>query len=752
METTENIPTLADLALQYGTIGKDQYQHLKSLFTLKEKEKKPADYADLILGQKMATQYQLGLLRLIQEYHIIRRRGEEFGKIAIEKGFATPVDISRALEIQKKEFKKSRLRKLIGDILVETRVITTKQKEKILKEQTLFDKKSDEILTDAARESKDPDSGVDLSDYEKDFLRIKALDEEFSASVIEKGLASQREVKKAKQVQEEEFKSDKTINILGDIMVSMSFITEEQKNIILEEQGRSDEISNRKDLILAVSVSKDAMIAWIQIENPENQEVLLDQVKATISREGIIQGIYPDALIQAHLDAGMTTFPVARNDGSQALRSVKKLTTFFDEDLTERGEKRKGDVLIQEDTTNESQVPQKSLYGKRTAKVSNLDFTIRCASGTRFSRDKSKIIASKTGVPALSVERNLYIHPVINVLEDADQRYGPLEPYSNIAVSGIITGAYPITAGSIKANEIRGANIEAIGDIRTDVGITDATIRAQGDIHARYLHNCRVETFGDIYIKNEIIDSEIRCSGKLDSPGCRVITSQIFAKQGVTLAGTGSEKTLPCAITAGGEHHIIGLEQTILDEIKIITSKLEDLKTEKRELRQDAKRTFQKMVELKIFHDRAKQKKEILSFEFKKKKDDHSKKKLKNILKLISTFDKRMSSSVQTLKELNAAKKKHEATAGKLTTKIKALEAKTKKEVLLLEQSLFAYLEWTRTQGNNPVIEIRGKAFAGSEFNGAYSNLKIDSDRMNFRIEEVCETDKKPALEINTLK
>jgi len=88
-----------------------------------------------------------------------------------------------------------------------------------------------------------------------------------------------------------------------------------------------------------------------------------------------------------------------------------------------------------------------------------------------------------------------------------------------------------VPTGSIKAREIRGAIIESIGTIRADVGITDTIIRSQGDIHARYLHNCQIETFGNIYIENEIFDSKITVSGKIDSPGCRIISSSLYAKK-----------------------------------------------------------------------------------------------------------------------------------------------------------------------------------------------------------------------------
>ena len=111
MAQTEHIPSLAQLALDYGTISTPQHAYLIRLHGLLAKDNKPADYGDLLLGQKMATRYQVELLKLILEYHIIRRKGEAFGKIAVEKGFATPADIRKALDIQKREFRKSRLKK-----------------------------------------------------------------------------------------------------------------------------------------------------------------------------------------------------------------------------------------------------------------------------------------------------------------------------------------------------------------------------------------------------------------------------------------------------------------------------------------------------------------------------------------------------------------------------------------------------------------------------------------------------------------
>jgi len=286
VDQTKNIPTLASLALQYGTIDQQQYRHLTALHAQKEKEKSPMDYTGLLLSQKFATKYQIGLLKLIQEYYIVKKRGEEFGKFAIEKGFATQVDVEKALELQKKEFKRARVKKLIGDILVESRVITAKQKNSILKEQLVLEQRANTIFSskpvnqksagtlDQEMKSQDlPDDSnlpddSELSDYEKKFLKVKVLDKEFAARVTEKGLASEREVMIAQRAQEEEFKKENTLKLLGDIMVTMAFITEEQKNIILKDQNRSNkDLDNKeKDLPIEVIISPDKMIARVKID------------------------------------------------------------------------------------------------------------------------------------------------------------------------------------------------------------------------------------------------------------------------------------------------------------------------------------------------------------------------------------------------------------------------------------------------------------------------------------------------------
>ncbi len=743
MEQDNQILSLPELALQYGTINADQFKQINQAYLEHEQNNDSIDWSQLMLDQRVATNYQVGLLKLIQEYLILKKRGEEFGKIAIEKGFATTEDVEKALEHQKKEFKRAKIKKLIGDILVESRVITVKQRNAILKEQTFLDTQVDKIFdTDSIEKKGQKDDAklieepqIALSKYDNQFLQIKVLDQEFAASVIEKGIASKRDVTVAQKVQEDAFKKENRLQILGDIMVKLNHITEEQKNVILMEQKRLDE-KEKSDIgsSVQISISPDQMEAIVDIKHDIHTITLLD-IKNALIKKGVCYGIYPDAILQCNLDQKNKRFTAARQDYSIELIKDHKAIYHFNTHKIDEEKKDMGATLAEQDFGSQTHM-KKGVFGENIEQPNRYDFTFRCGPGTRLSKDKTKAFAGKTGFPSLSIERKLYIHPTINVLEDADLKYGALERYANLKILGVLTGAYPVTAGNINAREIRGANIKSIGDIESQIGINESIINTQGDLHARYIHSSTIYAFGDVIVDNEIIDSQIFCSGRIKSPNCRIISSDLYGKKGVELAGAGNNRTKPCTIAAGTEHHIFEIAKTIQADIQRTRSHLDDL-IEKRNI-QDGyiNKTFQKMVELKIFHDRAKKKKETLSIEFKKKKNSYSKEKLKNIATLLNNFKNRMAASLSSLKELNKLKKDYENKKESIEKKIKKLEPKIENEISDLKIDLFAFLEWARKKESKSQIKISGTVFSGTTLKGIFSSLKFNENQKNISVFE----------------
>ena len=737
MEQQNQIPSLAELALQYGTINNEQFAHIFGISVPKVKQDTGIGFDQLLIRHGFATGYQVGLLKLIQEYLIIKKRGEAFGKIAIEKGFAAPEDVIKALEHQKKEFKRAKIKRLIGDILVESRVLTIKQKNVILKEQISLNTQAEKIfaLDESTQTGLGEDGSIEnsipLSEYEKQFLKIKGLDQKFAERLIEKGFSSKRQVKIAQKIQDQEFEKEHTIRILGDIMVEFNYLTTDQKNRVIKEQDRIEKNEGRLTTPgVHVRIHKDQMAATVTISK-DMADVRLQDIKQALDTMGIQYGIYPDAVLQCNLDLENNAFIAAKQGFSMESMELAKPVYHFDSDKKEPKVKKKGAPLAEVLSGGDAYF-EKDLFGNRIEQLNGKTLSFRCASGTRLSRDDTKALADKTGVPSLSIERKLYVHSTINILEDADLKYGPIESYANLNVSGVLTGAYPVTAGQINVREIRGASIDAIGCVRSQIGMTDAVIRTQGDVHARYLHHCRIETFGNVYIENEIIDSQILCSGKIDSGHCRVISSTLYAKQGIELAGAGSSKTKACVLGAGTEHHLLEKIKQIDLEIKSVTQQLDELKEKRDEKDRYAKKIFRKMIELKIFHDRAKNKKKKLANEFKNRKRTFTKKELKNLVELISNFDNKVTSSISSLKILNEKKKKYEREKKIIEIKIETLQPKISKKVSELQMDMVSFIEWTRKQENIPQIKINHKLFPGTILKGIFSSLKIKKDVNNF--------------------
>ena len=117
-----------------------------------------------------------------------------------------------------------------------------------------------------------------------------------------------------------------------------------------------------------------------------------------------------------------------------------------------------------------------------------------------------------------------------------------------------------------------------------------------------------------------------------------------------------------------------------------------------------------------------------------------------NIQKLILTYDKRMSSSLVTLKTMNASKKEHDACVVELKKKISMFAAQAEKDILSHEKTLFAYLEKSKEKIGVPVIEIKGKAYAMTNLGGVYQIFSLTDEKEDFKVKELWHQEKSPEL------
>ncbi len=648
----KSLPNTAMLAFRYGTISKNEFELVNKLYN---KASGSSSFADILINQGFATRHQAGLLKIIRDFYLIRHQSRAFGNIAVKQGFATRQDIKNALTIQRTAFKKKKTNRLIGDILVESGVMTKKQRDQILKEQ---------------------------------------------------------------------------------------------KNLEKEKQDKKEKSASSLPAISLV-VSDDSMDVLIMVnrQNQADKSITVNKIKTELEQKQIKYGLFSDSIIQCFIDGGDTVFSIAR--GSFPLKyDNRAITFFFNPDNIEKEYVKKGDCLARQKISVKD-IKGKDVFSRPITrdKLKNMPASLlRCGSGTRLSRDSQKIFAKKTGMPFFSVYKKFYIHPVCNILEDADAGYGRIEEFANINISGTLGSAFPVTAGSIEAKEIRGTEIKANGNITAEFGITRASIRCQGDVKAKYIRNSTIEAFGDVIVQHEIIDSKIIISGKLKGSGARVIASHISAKNGIKIKRCGSSVTEPCTLAAGRDDHALLESKNIDHAIKNIKTELDSLREKRAELVKRTDQLYKQMARLKQFHDTAEKKKIKLESQLKGREINKKTRVLLNKLK------NKIKISINSLKELNSNKKRIESKLKKIDSTIKITRKDVENKISSLENDRSIILHLASKQPGQPEINIKDNVFEKTVLKGIFSEKTIEKSFNKVIVKEVRTTNTKSGHSLKIFK
>lgn len=785
------IPSLGQLALKYGTINSRQLERALAYVDAETARGQRVSLGQTLVNQGSATAAQINLLNLIREFLVLRKQGEKFGQIAVEKGFATPEEVNWALEVQKQAFKQKKVKRLVGDLLVEAGAITPEQRDLVTREQKRFEQEIERTFhaldgpEPKADRSDLPGKEAKLSDFEKEYLSLRALDQNFARNVVEKGFATQKQVDDALEMQATAFRELERIVLLGDVMVSKGILTPEQREAILSEQSRlqtsgpelkpvNGTFGQRPRTVLPpapepqetghviphpaveILISGDAMEASVKLTPDDVRQVNLEAVLSAARARGIQYGLVPDRLIVSHLDRGDTAFIIACGTRPVHPGSLVPVYGFpthgknpASNDASLPLQVIKGEALA-ELGHPETRGQGKDILGRDlpAPPVSANDITLfRCGSGARIARDQTKAFAGKSGTPHLTIDGKLHVFSNVHVLEDADFRYGPIEPNANLRITGTLTGAFPVQAGHLTASEIRGADIDALGSIRVDIGITGTTIRTQGSIHARYIHNCTIYAFGDVIVEHEILDSRIVTSGKCVAGKSRIIASAISARLGVEAGGIGSDVTEPCVISVGREDHLVSelnrLDTAILqagEDLERLSEALEDTRAKGVTL-------FNQMVRLKVFHDRAKKQKRAVKTALEANPETDTKQAAKTE-NLFQDLSRKMETIIASLKELNRKKSLVDEQGQAIEEKLGQIRPGVEKTIEGLEADRRAFLKWSlETQGSG-TVSVKGAIAQGTRIQGVLSSLTVGDTLRGCCIEEKPVPDKPETAEL----
>lgn len=752
----KSIPSFAELALKYETINQEQ---LNEAYQFMEEKKSNGDHCsleDAIVLKKMATQYQVNLLKVIRNFLIIRKRSEQFGEIAVKRGYATPEQIKYALAKQHQAFREARTRKMVGDMLVESGVITKEQQQAIAKEQQSIQAESQK------GEGKGQEDKKVVQEREKSGKKGQNSNGKF----------------------QEEGKSVDNIEIVISANAMEGWV-----KILPDPQSkptngvRSDSLNSPAEVSALEATVKDSNLKISPVILPTT----LESLKAALEKKGVRSGICSDAVLQCHIDREDSFFPAAVGEqiyspmpeyqfnvdqlvGEIALKRNKTLAFIHSGHVETRTKDLFGRTVV---LTNSTDPPLLKDHGSEESCHNSTEISaqpapihessiskwhhpvFRCGAGAILSEDGMRVLSEQSGYPALSLDGRLYIFPVINILGDADTHFGPIDPYASVNVAGTVTGAYPVTAGQMRAREIDGATISSIGDVTVEIGINRSRIKTQGSVRAKYIHNSRIEAFGDVVVEHEIIDSTIIISGRCDAAKSRIIASRVSAKRGVIAAGVGSDVTEPCHISVGCEDHIVLQSQQITRQIRNVRKELDDLTHKSESLKLKIEDIFKKMVELKLVHDRAKasaiecqQKVDIASDSTTAPSAGDLPPQKGNMatggnadvddktVHLIDTLKVQMESAVDALRRYNQQKNSMQLDLEKVEKSINAIKPRVDREILELEMDRNRFLKWSESHHSIPEIRISGRLSQATRVKGAFASITIQEDTRNIQLIE----------------
>lgn len=758
-------PLLAVLATYYGTITAEQLAQALNLEKTARRKGAEVPLEQLFIQYNMASPKQVDLLLLIKNFIELREKSEAFGRAAIVRGYLTADELARAFKRQEKEFKQKRVNILIGDILMEEGVLSQAQCELILKVVSGSIAGIPSSKTDDKEISRDSDmaldNGVNLTAFEKKFLKIQELDKKFGEIAVQKGLVSDSQVAHALQVQEQMFRKLEMLKQIGDIFTEEGVLSDDQCREIYQMiespssrvaqpssppvkpvetvRGKIDVTDDHVELYVA----PDKMTAHLTIKKRVPAGATPGDIRRFLKSKGIIFGVLGDKEIKQFLNKRDKTQIRIATGKPPRPGEGEEIAYFFDIGFPMKyvgGKKEKEKMeevvvprgkILAEKTPGTDPRPGVDIFGNAVNTVHHIDACWRLGKGARFSSDGLRIIAGNEGVPRLSIDGKIYVFSKTNILDDADVKTGPLGENSNISVMGTLKGAYPVRGGDVKAGEIRDADIDVVGDVQVDVGITNAKIVAQGAVVARYIMNSDIEAYGDVVVENEIIDSTILTSGVCIVRKSRIIASAITAKKGIIAQAVGSHVTNPCALWVGRNRHVETVFERMETDIERRKTELEKKEAMISRLNQKTQHVMARVVRLK-------------------KNIEHTALAKSRLMKKNAKPTPASARTPLTPEKLEAQLKKQlgslkkaEQTAAHLKKAITRVqdELNAEKPMFLkfaeeAGQDLHAIRNWSHHDKGRSIIKINGVIEADTVISGKYSSFTLEKPRRHIGISE----------------
>lgn len=662
------------IALFLNFLSKSDYQLLiKDLKKLGGKEN--LDILKIMLAKKYVGQQELLQLKKACLNFAKAQEDSRFGSLCIEFGFLTASNLDLALEEQKR-LTESGQHVRIGDLLVDAGMISSRHRKLVLQKQQL------EAAGDKSRAAKTP---------------------------VESTPADQTKAPETEPAETEPEEDEFDLSMMREI----------------------------RDPEVVLYIQEDGLKAFMKKTVDFDKSMPLTDLKLILDKYGIIYGLVDDGDLTNFINLPKyrdQVFQVAKGlapiDGTDA-----RIVYMFEQDYLKAGKlsddgtidfKERGDIpfVAQGDVLAEKIPPKPgkdgiNVYGDSIPQVEAMDVSFNVGKGVHVTRDELKVIADADGTPKLKQSGELSVNTAYFIEGDVDYNTGHVKFDKNVYITGSIRSGFRVEAIDVVANSIDGGIVKAEGDVFVKSGATESVIEAKGKVRAGYLHRCKINSMGDLIVAKEIVDTDVLIEGAFDMSRGRLFSSKVCAKGGAQVYAIGSEKAKPSEIIVGASLYLekelenidkaIEQRQNLLEDNTISKNKFEAelavLKEKLENYRQSKKRT------LSMIDEMAKNGSKDQTDAFQSSIDEADKK----------------------IHELSDREALLEAKLKKVTRDISFNAEAVKTSV----KDKFTLKRINQAYPAKPILEISGKAFAGTRIAGKHAKLILSQDISRSRIMEM---------------
>jgi len=342
---------------------------------------------------------------------------------------------------------------------------------------------------------------------------------------------------------------------------------------------------NGFDIGFNLEVSEDKTEAVIFTKPGGFTGRTMDDVKQFLESHWITYGITDDSTIARYLrkkqdpntplKIAVGTSPTAGTPSKIQYRfdtdplKVGTITESGDIDYKDRGEipqVKAGEVIAEKIPAKEG-TPGVNVFGQSIPPPAPEDNPIVCGSGAKLAEGGLKVVATTDGRPELAADGTLYVFEDLPIAGDIGIHTGHVDFDGRIEGEGAINDGYRVKGRSLLAQEILKADVDVVGDITVLGGIIGGRVKSGGNIRAKYVQGATLHAAGDIVVENNISDSELRANGTCIADRGKILSSTIDARQGITAAQIGSEKSTPCEL-------LVGLDDSLEQEIEVFKNEI----------------------------------------------------------------------------------------------------------------------------------------------------------------------------------